>query len=136
MNVSSILGDLRNKFLHEIQHRTGSDVKTKIVGTYSNFQVPTTGLENHFQLKKLNSCKLEYDTQKILNRLRIIDQKDILLSLKEHCAHFSYKETTWKKIPYKKLVQYLQKITSVNKKWDKLVFYQVLQYIIIILTPS
>ena len=45
-------------------------------------------------MKKLNSCILEYNTQKILNRLRIIDKKEILLPLKEHCAHFSYKVTT------------------------------------------
>ena len=93
MKVSSILGDLGNKFLHDKQPRTGSDVKTKIAEAYSNFQVPTTSLENDFQLKKLNSCISEYDTQKILNRLRIINKKEILLPLKEHCAHFSYKET-------------------------------------------
>ena len=93
MKVSSIRGDLGNKFLHDKQPRNGSDVKTKIVEAYSNFQVPSTDLENHFQLKKLNSCILEYDTQKILNRLRIIDKKEILLPLTEHCAHFSFKET-------------------------------------------
>ena len=93
MKVSPILGDLGNKFLHDKQPRTGSDVKTKIEEAYSNFQVPTTCLENHFQLKKLNSCIWEYDTQKILNRLRIIDKKEILLPLKEHYANFSYKET-------------------------------------------
>ena len=87
MKVSSILGDLGNKFLYHKQPRTGSNVKTKIAEAYSNFQVPTTGLENHFQLKKLNSCILEYDTQNILNRLRIIDKKEILLPLKEHCVH-------------------------------------------------
>ena len=54
MKVSSSLGDLGNKFLHGKQPRTSSDVKTKIAEAYSNLQVPTTFLENHFQLKKLN----------------------------------------------------------------------------------
>ena len=31
------------------------DVKNKFAEACSNFQVPTTGLENHFQLKELNS---------------------------------------------------------------------------------
>ena len=43
------------QFLHDIQPRTSSDVKNKFAEACSNFQVLTTGLENHFQLKELNS---------------------------------------------------------------------------------
>ena len=41
--------------LHEIKPRTSSDMKNKFAEACSNFQVLTTGLENHFQLKELNS---------------------------------------------------------------------------------
>ena len=43
------------QFLHDIQPRTSSDVTNKFAEACSNFQVPTTDLENHFQLKELNS---------------------------------------------------------------------------------
>ena len=43
------------QFLHDIQPRTSLDVKNKFAEACSNFQVPTTGLENHFQLIQLNS---------------------------------------------------------------------------------
>ena len=43
------------QFLHDIQPRASSDVKNKFAEACSNFQDPTTGLENYFQLKELNS---------------------------------------------------------------------------------
>ena len=98
-------------FLHDIQSRTSSDVKNKFAEACSNFQVPTTGLENHFQLKELNSyinqnmtCKenskqFENDRQKrnphsIEGALRLLLQEDYYMLTRVHVSKY---QKSWSK---------------------------------------